>query len=139
MKEFPIIINEVKDGKYETKHLSLQTKGDIKKKVVRAREISKYLNANNYEKYCICSDCALGPLSCPKMADISKKEIEKYPFITTGFQVIDIYQNIDDIKYSDSELGNCEYERTERNNGLRIEKFIISKCKKYSRYRTEKK
>lgn len=132
MNKFSVIIRQVVDGKYETKLIELRTDKNINSKAVRMAEINRYLKSNKYNQYCICFDCTLGPKDCPKMADISKKLISEYSFIITGFQVQDGYKDINDNMYSDSELGSCDYERTQRKESIGIEKFVVSKCKKFN-------
>ena len=44
----------------------------------------------------LCWDCANGcPANCNKVKDIKKKNIEAYPFITSGYQVFNTNGNMD--------------------------------------------
>lgn len=132
MKKLPIVVLEKKNDEECTKYVFLETKGDITKKTVRARIINNYAKNKFGNKMSLCADCVLGTTECPKLADISKKLIFQYPFIEKGFQIQDVLENLEDKKYVDDNLENpSEYEREVRENDLRIEKFVIEKCKKF--------
>ncbi len=131
MNTFPIVVTMLKDGEVTTKHESIQTPKDISKSGVRSAAIRHYeKTVLHLPEDCLCWECSRGPLDCEKMGDISKKMIFDYPFITEGYQIQDVYQNESDLKYSDLEE-SCEYERTARHNNLRIERFVVRKCKNF--------
>ena len=73
----------------------------------------------------LCMDCTLDMSLCPKMRDIAKKKIEDYDFIIAGYQIQDVYDNIEEnVSYKDYN----EYELVQRLNALRIERFAVKEC-----------
>lgn len=134
MGNFPIIVHYIQNGVLKNEVVILHTDKDVTQKVNRTKEIRKYVNERfKIDNGSLCFECDRGPLDCPKMADLSSKLLKDYPFITDGFQVQDVYHDIYDSVYSDDEYDTCEYERTSRRNNLRIDKFIVCKCKLFKR------
>lgn len=130
MKRFPVIVTELKDStEIKSKSVFLDAKKP-KEKNQRTKAINDYLKRNGYANGSLCCNCVKGPLECIKVADISKKMIFEYPFILEGYQVQDQYSNLEDKKYCDVDA-SCDYERDSRSNNLRIEKFVVTKCKNF--------
>lgn len=131
MSKFPVIITEVKNFVVTSKTEMLESNRDITKKSVRTKAINDYIKLNLNNRYSLCWDCKTPILNCDKMCDISKKMIYDYPFIMEGYQIQDMYEAPSQTNYKDADISTCEFERTSRCNDLRIEKFIVSKCKNF--------
>lgn len=129
MENFTIKVIELKNGEKSIKDVILQTKG--KSIAVKEAAINKYLKGHYGNCTCICGVCANGPLACSKMADITFRMIDDYPFVTEGFQVQCFYVDSESTSYRE-DFGTCEYERAIRHNNLGIKRFIVRKCKKYT-------
>lgn len=129
MAKFPIVITEVDEKGTRTEQIMLEAE-DSKDKNQRTKAINEYLREKEFPVTCICFGCDKGPLTCKKVADISKKMIFDYPFITEGFQVQDLYQSLNDISFIDKDAS--DYEKESRKNSLRIEKFVVTKCENYT-------
>lgn len=130
MENFTIKVIELKNGEKTIKDVTLQTKG--KSIAIKEVAINKYLKSCYGNFTCICGVCTNGPSTCPKMADITFRMIDDYPFVTEGFQVQCFYVDSESTSYSEDNFSTCAYERETRNNNLGIKRFIVRKCEKFT-------
>ena len=124
MEKFPIIITRKDNNKVEQERVVLEAT-NVKNKDRRSTAIKSYENSVGLNPRTLCMDCTLDMTLWPKMRDIAKKKIEDYDFIIAGYQIQDVYDNIEEnISYKDYN----EYELEQRLNDLRIERFAVKEC-----------
>lgn len=121
---------------------------DIKKLIRNARTSVEYINEfiNNNGAYItlagnhLCGTCS-NMLKCPKVMDTNKLRLNKYPFITTGVQIItydmkkiNSYNNVIK-KYAGKDIILDELdEKTKevlKNSGRKVELLSVYECDMY--------
>ena len=124
MEKFPIIITRKDNNKVEQERVIIETE-NVRNKDRRSTAIKSYETKIGLSPRTLCMECTLDMALCPKMRDIAKKKIEDYDFIIAGYQIQDVYDNIEEnVSYKDYN----EYELVQRLNALRIERFAVKEC-----------
>ncbi len=155
MKNYKIKVRVVFNGEYSVinidkmskdindKNIKSYLKDKVKSFTLMNRYVyNKYKIKTNFEKN-LCGDCK-NMLNCPKVIDVQKGALKKYPYITNGIQIILVNNEINDIynnsvkRYSDlkdnKDFNLDHYPTLEKklsNNGMDFIHFSVFECSKF--------
>ncbi len=137
MDKFEILLTILDDGSLNREYVTLEMNDkNIREQNKRQSQIERYMKfmrlkySNKISAKCLCWEC-LNCFDCPKILDLTKKDITKYPFITSGYQIRDLYFDaVNDSVKSPKNLSEPELDLRGENN-LHIVKFLVTGCRRF--------